>query len=286
LSYQNTPKPFPSGNFTAISQASSANPYTCLDPHPNAVIRLERIRDNPTSVAVQTGSITKNAPKISTVAQVCGVDPATGTILAGWTPQTYDFWPNVLFDSREGTLRDSAMSATNLPTLNGTVHYIELDAHNAARWFAGLIGSSGPSTKDAVVSPDDFVIYVSDRRGNYDNNLALGAWPPVSFTTLETGEYGWNDLVNGASDANGCPDNLLETGEDVDKTGALYTYGANASYIHGVGLGTATSAALGFGQYGIFSRASAALPPQMRSLPTASRAPRYPRTPPPTTSGP
>ena len=253
LSYQNTPKPFPSGNFTAISQASSATPYTCLDPHPNAIIRLERIRDNPTSVAVQTGSITKNAPKISTVAQVCGVDPATGTILAGWTPQTYDFWPNVLFDSREGTLRDSAMSATNLPTLNGTVHYIELDAHNAARWFAGLIGSSGPSTKDAVVSPDDFVIYVSDRRGNYDNNLALGAWPPVSFTTLETGEYGWNDLVNGASDANGCPDNLLETGEDVDKTGALYTYGANASYIHGAGLGTATSAALGFGQYGIFT---------------------------------
>jgi len=181
------------------------------------------------------------------------VDPATATILAGWTPQTYDFWPNVLFDSREGTLRDSAMSATNLPTLNGTVHYIELDTHNAARWFAGLIGSSGPSTKDAVVSPDDFVIYVSDRRGNYDNNLALGAWPPVSFTTLETGEYGWNDLVNGASDANGCPDNLLETGEDVDKTGALYTYGANASYVHGVGLGTATSAALGFGQYGIFA---------------------------------
>jgi hypothetical protein len=45
----------------------------------------------------------------------------------------------------------------------------------------------------------------------------------------------------------------LETGEDVDKTGALYTYGANASYIHGAGLGTATSAALGFGQYGIFT---------------------------------
>src|SRR5208337_2221050 len=94
-----TLKYFPSGsNFTAISQASSATQYICQDPHPWAVIRLERIRDNPSSVAVQTGKISNNAPKVSTAAQVCGVDPATGTILAGWTPQTYDFWPNVLFD--------------------------------------------------------------------------------------------------------------------------------------------------------------------------------------------
>ncbi len=75
-------KYFTSGsNFTAISQASAATQYTCLDPHPWAVIRLERIRDNPSSVAVQTGKLSAHSPKVSTAAQVCGVDPSHGHCL-------------------------------------------------------------------------------------------------------------------------------------------------------------------------------------------------------------
>ena len=121
------------------------------DPHPWAVIRLERIRDNPSSVAVQTGKLSAHSPKVSTAAQVCGVDPSTGAVLAGWTPQVYDFWPNVLFDTREGTLRDTQISAANLPTLNGTMHYIEVDGKNLASWFGGKINTittSGQSTRD------------------------------------------------------------------------------------------------------------------------------------------
>src|SRR5256885_8273795 len=164
------------------------NKGTCRDPHPNAVMRLERIRDNPSSVNVQTGirktTAPTNLPVQSTVAEVCGVDPAivTPTLAklrtgptalpatgATWVPQPYDFWPNVLFDTREGYNREPAPTgaALNEVTLGGTMNYIELDVRNLARWFSGAIGSSGASTKDPNVAPNNFVVYVSDRRSNY-----------------------------------------------------------------------------------------------------------------------
>jgi hypothetical protein len=234
---------------------SATYPGTCPDPHPNAVIRLERVRDNPSTIPWTDQTVSHpGAPLRATMVQACGYDWSLNTYAASAHLPT-DFWPNTLFDSREGTLREASMSAANLPTLNGTMHYIELDAHNVARWFGGQIGSTGTSTKDSVVSPDNYVIYISDRRGNYDNGLSLGAWPPVSFTGLETGEYGWNDLVNSiTSPTSGCPNATLDTGEDVDTTGALYTYGANASYQHALGNGTTTSTTttLSNGQYGFF----------------------------------
>ena len=281
LGYQNTATVIPSGTFSSASLSTTASPRTCLDPHPYAVIRLERIRDNPSSAYYNTGklSTTKptNYPYQSTVGEACGVDPASPTQLAvtrsgvstggvkgtasTWRPQPYDFWPNTLFDPREGELREAAMStaAQPLPTLNGTMHYIELDAKNLASWFGGKVGTiatSGQSTLDTVVAPNNFLFYISDRRGNYDNGLTFTAskWPPVSPSGNETGEYGWTDLVNASTDpTNGCPNNALETGEDVDGVSTLFTYGANASYIHGAGLGLTAGTLLGPGQLGVFT---------------------------------
>jgi len=221
LNFQNA-APMAAGNFTAI------NAGTCLDPHPNAIIRLERIRDNPSSVPVQPNALSAgNLPKISSVAQVCGVDPTTKAVAA---LQPSDFWPNTLFDSREGSLRDAAPAGAlaNLPTLNGTIHYIELDAKNLTRWFGGLIGVSGPATKDNANAPNDFVVYISDRRSNYVPAVTWGAvWPAVSAQGHETGEYGWTDFVNGNDATNGCPDSALDPGEDIDGTGLPYNYGAD-----------------------------------------------------------
>ena len=262
LGYQNG-VPMAAGNFTG--QAG-----TCMDPHPNAIIRLERIRDNPSSVAVTAGSITLKTPSISTVAQVCGVDPTTGGLLAGWTPQPTDFWPNTIFDTREGTLRDQAMSNSStvagtgpgaltttvppLPTLNGVMHYIEVDAQNLTKWFGGKIGTSGTLTYDSVVAPNDFLVYVSDRRGNYvPTGTIPGAWPPLSFTANETGEYGWDDIVNLGDPANGCPDNSLDAAEDIDAQKALFTYGANGAYVQNPGGGVTGANKLSLGQFGIFT---------------------------------
>jgi hypothetical protein len=278
LGFQNSGTGSWSSGTTLMSSLSSAgSPSSCLDPHPYAVIRLERIRDNPSSLYVggyvNSGQLnTTNKPFRAPIAAVCGVDPSTGKLVTfggnAWNPTPYDFWPNTLFDTREGTLRDSAMtngSNTTLPTatLNGTMHYIELDAGNVAGWFGGKItvGStglttSGQGTKDPAVAPNNFVVYVSDRRGNYSSSQTLaGGWPPLSYTKKETGEYGWNDLVNfpGSTSTTGCPTNALETGEDADNTGVLYTYGANENWIHDAGdapVPPATSLALG--RIGIF----------------------------------
>jgi hypothetical protein len=237
------------GNFTAISTAAAPT-GTCKDPHPKAVIRLERIRDNPSSVVYASGvkgTPAANKPKLSTVAQVCGVDPATNTILAGWTPLPSDFWPNVLFDTREGYNRQTAPTGTflNRITLGGAMNYVELDVKNLAAWFSGTIGASGLSTKDPNVAPNNFVVYVSDRRSNYVPAAPFaGAWPPLSPSGNESGEYGYGDFVN-PGDIKGCPNNALDAGEDLDGTGVLYTYG-NKTFPNGLidSTGTSTAASL------------------------------------------
>jgi hypothetical protein len=241
MGYQNSTTILPSGTFTT----AQFNKGTCLDPHPNAVIRLERFRDNPSSVNVQPGKLKTTAPTLlpvqSTVAEVCGVDPATKQVLANlratptsgpgtgaaWVPQPSDFWPNVLFDTREGYNRQTAPAGAfvSLVTLGGTMNYVELDVKNLALWFSGKLGASGPSTADPNIAPNNFVVYVSDRRSNYvPTGTAMGTFPPLSPSGHESGEYGYGDNMN-PSVVSGCPNNTLDTGEDLEGLGILYTYG-------------------------------------------------------------
>ncbi len=202
-------------------------PSACLDPHPNAVIRLERIRDNASSASYSQPTGGKWAPPASNQAQACGVDPATGAPIAGWTPLPSDFWPNALFDTREGARRGFAPPApyNKLITLGGAMNYIELDVNNLARWLSGAIGKTGKNTFDPAVAPNDFAIYISDRRGNFVDK-PVGAWPPASPSGHETGEYGFSDFVN-PNDINACPNNALDPGEDLDSLGAtgFFSYG-------------------------------------------------------------
>jgi Tfp pilus assembly protein PilV len=190
-------------------------PSTCLDPHPNAIIRLERVRDNPSNYATATGP--------------CGVDATTAPQLPS------DYWPNALFDTREGYNRETPPTGPfkSTVTLGGIMNYAELDISNLAKWFSGTLGTTGPSTRDPVVAPNNFVVYISDRRGNYAaNGTVTGSWPPLSPAAHETGEYGYSDLVNTA-DIKGCPDSSLESPltagavspEDLGGTGTLFTYG-------------------------------------------------------------
>ncbi|MBM3788722.1 MAG: hypothetical protein FJW35_00055, partial [Acidobacteria bacterium] len=81
----------------------------CTDS-PNAVIRIQRLRDTPAA---------------------CGA--AVGT----------QYWPNVLYDTREGALRDNVPTAQTTVYLGGVMHYVELDVNNLSRWFRGEIGASG-----------------------------------------------------------------------------------------------------------------------------------------------
>jgi hypothetical protein len=169
--------------FTGKNLATGSNqwntPGSCAEPNPNAVIRLQRIRD--------AGGTTCN---IST------------------TPQHY--WPNALYDQREGGLRDSA---DNLIKLGGIMHYVELDVRNLGRWLTGAIGTNGTR----AVNVNGWVVYFSDRRGN--RNTA----------GQETGEFGCEDFVNPTS-STGTPNGILDAGEDVNSNGVLDTYGCTPRF--------------------------------------------------------
>ncbi|MGH9745866.1 MAG: PilX N-terminal domain-containing pilus assembly protein [Candidatus Acidiferrales bacterium] len=155
----------------------------CADPSPNAVIRLARVRDNPSSANNAGG---------------CG---------APYTTNGTDYTPNVLFDTREALLRDDALAATQLP-LAGAMSYVELDVTNLDKWFTGAIAGSGAQANNTT----GYTVYFSDRRGDRkDPN------PPASVGvgTLKTGAFGYDDIVN-RGDNNSCPDGALDNAEDFE----------------------------------------------------------------------
>ncbi|MGA2812008.1 MAG: pilus assembly PilX N-terminal domain-containing protein [Candidatus Acidiferrum sp.] len=217
--------------------AGIAGAVPCPDGHPLAIIRLQRIRDNPSA-----GNLGTDAGGIG-----CGTSTAGANVTIN-AANGDDMWPNVLFDTREGLMNNNdppgtnltsgtggsnnAVSYSNMVALGGVMQYVELDVKNVAKYLAGTLGApdSGPLSHDPAVAPNNYVVYVSDRRNNTytgPNYTQLGAfagnWPPLSVTQYETGEYGFNDVVN--TDANGCPNKALDTGEDLDATAVLYTYG-------------------------------------------------------------
>lgn len=238
--------------------ASAGNPTGAV--HPNAIIRLERVRDNPSNYS----SANLNAE--------CGITVVAGKVTVAPSSPA-DYWPNALFDTREGTLRDAqpagqlgTMYYSQMVTLGGVMQYIEVDAANLAAYLGGTgvyAGASGHQSYDPVNAPNNYTVYISDRRGNYTAGALANAWPPISPGGHETGEYGWDDFVNPAS-ANGCPNVSQDTGEDLDGLGAtgFYTYGQDPTYIMGAGAVTSTmtavqaAAALNFGQYGTYSLAA------------------------------
>jgi len=151
---------------------------SCATPNPNAVIRMQHLMDH--SSNCNTGS----------------------------TDPTY-YYPNTLFDARQGKLQDVEPVNTSTVQLGGVIHYIELDVRNLTSWFQGSIGSSGTS----VLHTDGYIVFFSDRRGNRD------------AANRETGEYGFEDFVNPNSSV-GTPNGRLDAGEDVNGNGTLETYGA------------------------------------------------------------
>ena len=174
---------------------------TCTDPSANAVIRLARLRDNPSSVYPSTGG--------------CGTAVAYSSSSSTYVAS--DYWPNVLYDTREGVIRDTAPpnpSTTYNPngslTAAGVMNYVELDVNNLTRWLTGAIGTSGKSAENVT----GYALYFSDRRGEAND-------PTVA---RKTGAFGYNDNVNPSDTTYGCPDGKLETGEDYAQSGALVNY--------------------------------------------------------------
>jgi len=246
---------------TQVASPYSAGFACSTDVHPNAIIRLERVRDNPSNYAT---------------AGQCGITVSAGKVTVAPSVPS-DYWPNALFDTREGNARDVAppgslgsspnqISYSQMVTPGGVMQYVEVDAKNLAAYLAGTgvyAGTSGHLAYDSVNAPNDYTVYISDRRGNYTAGALTNAWPPLSPSGHETGEFGWNDFVNPSS-AYACPNGTQDTGEDLDQLGStgFYTYGANPTYIMDAGAVTTAmsqtnvASTLSYGQFGFYGTAS------------------------------
>lgn len=216
-----------SANVTQLVQS------TCPDVHPNAIIRLERVRDNPSNYSAPSAVTNYQGP--------CGVTTAGGKVTS-WPTQATDFWPNALFDTREGTLRDiqptatlgagnTAISYKQMIPLGGVMQYVEIDAANVARYLTGALAGSGTLAHDNVTAPNNYTVYVSDRRGNYLTQALPVGTLPASPSGKETSAYGFEDFINSGSQY-GCPDQAVETAEDLALNGSapLQTYGQDANH--------------------------------------------------------
>jgi hypothetical protein len=159
-------------------------------PTPNAIVQLQRARDT-------AGAAT------------CSI---------GDTTNSYEYWPNVLFDSREGMQRDDDPGTTAGLQAGGAMSYIQVNARNLALWFKGQAPYNLGTGNTALTNTGGFSIYFSDRRSNRNN------------AGLETAEYGWEDFVNPGV-ANGVPNGICEpVGEDVNENNLCEVYGRSPTY--------------------------------------------------------
>lgn len=161
-------------------------PVPCTNPSAGAIIRLARVRDN-----LDAASASANGCGNITAATVAS-----------------DFWPMVLFDTREGINR--ASSAAGPITAQGVMNYVELDAANLVNWFTANQAGLGLDNNTG------YTVYFSDRRGEHTDPNALNT---------KTGSYGFNDFVNPNDSANGCPNTIIDAGEDLEGDGILRTFG-------------------------------------------------------------
>ena len=171
-----------------------------VELYPYSIIRLQRVRDLPIDPAYRPCGLNGSA------------NPKQVGAMGSISPDPRDYWPNALYDTREGNVRDAAgQLGTKTMYLGGIMHYVELDVQNLSRWLSGTIAGRGTQ----ALNNNGYIVYFSDRRNNWHD--------PV--TNQETGEYGFEDIINPTIAAGMPPNGARETGEDVNGNNALDVYG-------------------------------------------------------------
>lgn len=131
--------------------------YTTCGDQPNAVVRIQRYKDSPSSCSNTDG---------------------------------LKYWPNALYDTREAILRDNISTSKTTVYLGGVIHYIELDVNNLGRWFRGDIGTSGTN----AINETGYVVYFSDRRTNRNEaNEETAEYGFEDFVNSSNPTYGLPD---------------------------------------------------------------------------------------------
>jgi hypothetical protein len=161
----------------------------CADPTPNAILRIQRLRDNNGGDCPYAGS-----------------------------KSSWDWWPQTLYDAREGSTR--TLDNSDPMQMSGIMQYISLDVGNLKKWITGATGTTGTTALN--VNGNGYIIYFSDRRGNHD----------AGNGDVETGEFGFEDQVNSTT-SSGIADGVLQAGENVNGIGGQQLYGRTPSSVGG-----------------------------------------------------
>jgi hypothetical protein len=169
----------------------------CDDPTPNAIIRLQRLRDN-NEIAGMVAGLPANTD--------CSYESSR---------KPTDHVPNVLYDTREALYRDTAPAATQL-RFAGIMHYVQIDADNLLNWFEAN-GAYAGGTGEGAFTDNGYAVYISDRRNNRNADAE------------ETGELGAEDIINPGVDT-GVGNTALDTGEDVNASAGIDRYGENPTW--------------------------------------------------------
>ena len=141
------------GGPNIVNGAGGANAggTACADPTPNAILRIQRLKDNNWSS--------------------CTYAAAAGT------PST-DYWPNVLFDTREGLQRDCGPGGTSNCTgagnvaLGGVMYYIAIDAANLSQWFKKTAPFNAGTGNLSKTDNTGYTVYSSPTAGTTETRAA------------------------------------------------------------------------------------------------------------------
>lgn len=216
--------------------------YTINGTSQNLVVRYNNVTSSPAtgcSTCTAQNVFAYPVPEPSAASSMAQEDAAHlkwANINASGAVYAVVPFPIQMFDTREGLPNDDWTAANTtfgteyIPSA-GVMSLIDIDVANLRRFFAGEFDSLFPTSTPFAVAKTrglrstdvpniaGWVVYVSDRRGDYDFD----------------GEYDMEDIF---------PDNTLQFNEDVNKDTALNTdYGREAaSYTTSIARGQAATA--------------------------------------------
>ena len=165
-------------------------------------------------ISITSGSTTSYSDTGAT-ALTSGSPPTTILSSLAATQTATNFAPINMYDAREGEVRDlspSAPVASPTIALGGIMNIVEINVQNLQKWFANTLDTVNAPSGALALNQSGYIVYFSDRRGNQN---ASGD---------ETGEYGFEDVINSSASA-GTPNSALDTAEDVNDNGILDVYG-------------------------------------------------------------
>ena len=218
------------------------NNYTINGISQNLVVRYSNVLANPSggcAACTAQNVFSYPMPEPSAASSMAQEDAAHlkwANINGGGSTFAIVPFPIQMFDTREGLPNDDTAAAvaafgTEYVPSAGVMSIVDIDVANLRRFFNGDFNGNFPTTTPFAIAqmrglrstdvPDNqgWVVYVSDRRGDFDFD----------------GEYDMEDIF---------PDNTLQFNEDVNQDGVLNTdYGREAaSYTTSVARGQAATA--------------------------------------------